>query len=256
MSDLSLESLEEATRAWAPAIRFLEEVDSTNRVAVEWAGDGAAEGTLVVTDYQTSGRGRLDRKWFAPPGSSLLFSLILRPSIVIEDLGLLSLAAAAAVAGAVSEEGVEAKVKWPNDVLIAGKKVAGILAEVSTAADRAVTVVVGVGINVNLDKGDLPSEIRESAGSISMATGKRHDRGNILVAFLRNFGHLYDGIPGKPPNSVLHAYRPLCETIGKQVRVELDGRQIEGTAVDIHPTGGLVLDSGEVVRVGDVVHLR
>jgi BirA family biotin operon repressor/biotin-[acetyl-CoA-carboxylase] ligase len=256
MADLSQEVLEEETKAWAPSIRFFEEVDSTNRVAAEWAGEGAAEGSLVVADHQTAGRGRLDRKWFSPPGSSLLFSVVLRPSIVVEDLGLLNLAAAAAVCGAVAEEGVDPRVKWPNDVVLGGRKVGGILAEASLELNRAISVILGIGLNVNIPEDEFPPEIRETAGSISSFSGKTHDRITLLTAFLRHFGRFYDGLPGRPPEWILNSYRQLCATLGQKVRVDLQNGSLEGTAVDIHTSGGLILDSGEVIRVGDVVHLR
>ena len=256
MGDMSQELLEEATRSWSPAIRFYEEIDSTNRAASEWASQGAPEGSIVVADHQPAGRGRLDRQWFSPPGGSLLFSLILRPSIVTEDLGLLNLAAATAVCGAVAEEGVEPKVKWPNDVLVDGRKVAGILSEASLVSNRAAGLILGVGINVNVAEETFPQELREAAGSISIATGRSHDRVEILTSFLQHFSGLYDGMPEKPPSVILNAYRPLCDTLGREVRVELQSGSIEGKAVDIDPSGGLVLESGEIVRVGDVVHLR
>ena len=256
MGDLSQELLEEATKSWAPAIRFYEEVDSTNRVASEWASHGAAEGSIVVADHQTAGRGRLDRTWFSPAGSSLLFSLILRPSIVTEDLGLLNLAAGAAVCGAVAEEGVEPKVKWPNDVILNGRKIAGILSEASLEFNRAIGLILGVGVNVNIAEEEFPKEIQEIAGSISIASGREHSRVDVLIAFLRNFGRFYNGMPEKPPSVILNAYRPLCDTLGRDVRVELQSGATEGKAVDIDAGGGLILESGEVIRVGDVVHLR
>jgi BirA family biotin operon repressor/biotin-[acetyl-CoA-carboxylase] ligase len=256
MSDLSQEVLEDATKAWAPTVRFFDEVDSTNRVAAEWAAEGAPDGSLVVADHQTAGRGRLDRKWFSPPGSSLLFSVILRPSIVVEDLGLLNLAASAALCGAVAEEGLEPRVKWPNDVVLGGLKIAGILAEASLELNRAISVILGVGLNVNIPESEFPAELREIAGGVSSVSGRTHDRVTILTAFLRNFGHFYDGLPGRPPEWILNSYRELCSTLGQTVRVDLHNGSLEGVAVDIHTSGGLILDSGEIIRVGDVVHLR
>jgi BirA family biotin operon repressor/biotin-[acetyl-CoA-carboxylase] ligase len=256
MGDLSQEVLEEATKGWAPSVRFFEEVDSTNRVATDWAAEGAPEGSLVVAEHQTAGRGRLDRKWFAPAGSSLLFSVILRPSIVVEDLGLLNLAAAASVCGAVAEEGLEPRVKWPNDVVLNGRKIAGILSEASLELNRAISVILGVGLNVNVSESEFPEELRDTAGSVSLASGQTHDRVTLLTAFLRDFGRFYDGLPGRPPQWILNSYRPLCVTLGQKVRVELHDGSLEGTAVDIHTSGGLILDSGEIIRVGDVVHLR
>ena len=256
IGNLSQEFLEEALRLWVPAVRYLEETDSTNRIAMEWGTDGAVDRSLVVADSQTAGRGRLDRSWFSPPGSSLLFSLVLRPGIVVEDLSLLNLAAAVSVAGAISESGAEARVKWPNDVLIDGRKVAGILAEASVELGRAVLLVLGIGINVNIAEEEFPEELRQTATSIMSSTGGRQDRVRLLVRFLQRFKVLYEGLPTHPAERILAVYKPLCETLGKRVRVELPDETFEDEAIDIHANGGLVLASGRVVRVGDVVHLR
>ncbi|MGH2812887.1 MAG: biotin--[acetyl-CoA-carboxylase] ligase, partial [Actinomycetota bacterium] len=186
MSDLSQQALEDATHSWSPAVRYLEETDSTNRVAMEWADQGAPEGCLVVADFQTAGRGRLDREWFSPAGASLLFSLILKPGIVVEDLGILSLAGAAAVCGALGGVGADPRIKWPNDVRLNGRKVAGILAEASVEIGRAVSVVLGVGMNVSIEEDEFPPELRDIATSLLRETGSRADRIEILCGFLRS----------------------------------------------------------------------
>lgn len=248
--------VEEAVGQWCPAVRFLPSTDSTNRVAMEWAKDGAPERSLVVADHQTAGRGRMGRSWFSRPGSSLLFSLVLRPSVVVEDLTIINLAVASALCGALIEVGAEPRVKWPNDVLVGGRKVAGILAESEVALGRAVSVIVGVGVNVNIDEKEFPSEITKTATSVSSEIGREVDRLELLRIFLQSFSLIYEAIPGGRPERILDVYRPLCDTIGRKVRVEMNDRTIEATATGLDPTGGLILDNGEVVRAGEVVHLR
>lgn len=254
-SDLSGERLEQATRAWAPAVRFLEEAGSTNDVAMRWARQGAPEGCLVVADHQTAGRGRLGRTWFSAPGGCLLLSVVLRPAVPPEDLALINLAAAVAVCRAVAELGLEPRVKWPNDVILGGRKVAGILSEAEGAQGSSTTVVLGAGINVNVAREQLPEDLRETATSLAAEAGHAFDRLQLLSGFLGHFGVLYSGLGTGRPSPIVEAYRPLCETLGRRVRVETLGGATEGTAVDVAPTGGLVLDTGGVIHAGDVVHV-
>lgn len=253
--DLSQRRLEAAVGSWAPQIRYLDETGSTNSDALEWAAQGASEGAIVVADLQTAGRGRLGRSWFGKPGASIHLSVILRPRIGVEEIGLINLAAAAAVARALRNLEVDARIKWPNDVLIGDRKVCGILSEAQFERGVPSSVVLGVGINVNLETEDFPTEIASTATSLLVATGHRFDRVEIITGFLGEFGGLYSALPGKPGH-ILDAYRPLCVTLGRRVKIEGTDKSIEGDASDVDSTGALVLESGEIVRVGDVVHLR
>jgi len=170
--------------------------------------------------------------------------MILRPHARPDQLGLLNLAAAAALCLSITRH-VPARVKWPNDVMISGRKVAGILSEGSYDV-----VVIGVGLNVNVP--DFPVELQESATSVQRETGAPAERLELLRAFLERFGRLYADFP----EGVVADYKPLCETLGMFVRVQLPGRVIEDEATGVDPTGGLVLAGGEILRAGDVVHLR
>lgn len=256
MSDLSQERLDQAVRAWAPAVRYYDEIDSTNRAAMEWAGEGAPEGCIVIADHQTAGRGRLDRTWFSAPGACLLFSLILRPGLEVERLGLVNLVASASLCSSVRDLELPATIKWPNDLMLRGRKAAGMLAETKVSQGKVEALVLGIGINVNLRARDFPKELRGSATSLAAAARRTFDRLEILTGFLRRFGPQYAGLSAARAQRVIEIYRPLCETLGRAVRVEMGDRTLEGVAVDVDDTGGLVLDSGEVVRIGDVVHLR
>ena len=232
--------------SWVPEVRFLAETDSTNLDALRWASEGAPEGCLVVADYQRAGRGRLGRSWFAPPGTCLLFTLILRPRIDAgPHLGLINLAAAVALCEALAEQEVEVSIKWPNDVNLADRKVAGVLSE----HDEGV-VCLGVGTNVNV--GSFPGDIAGSATSLSLNEGREFDRLRILVDVLARFHLLYRDLPGRVPGE----FRRWCGTLGTEVRVALPEGTLEGRALDIDSTGALIMESGEVISAGDVVHLR
>lgn len=244
MSRFSQSGLETALADLVPELRFLEETTSTNAVASDWAAQGAPDGAIVVTDHQTAGRGRLDRSWYAPPGECLLFSMVLTPRARPDQLGLLNLAAAAALCLSLRPH-TPARVKWPNDVMMGGRKVAGILSEGSESF-----AVVGVGLNVNV--AEFPGELAGTATSLLRETGAPADRLELLRGYLEEFDRLYASFP----EGVVSAYEPLCETLGLRVRVQLPDRALEDEATGIDPTGGLVLAGGEIVRAGDVVHTR
>lgn len=254
--DLTQEKLEGVLINLAPYVRFLRQTDSSNRVAMEWAREGAPEGSIVVADYQTAGRGRMGRTWFAPRGTCLLFSLILRPNLAADDLAIVNLAAGCATAGTMVRYGFDPRLKWPNDLNLSGKKTVGILAESEIEIGRALSVVLGIGMNVNVDAADFPKEIAATATSLKIEGGGDYDRLEILGAFITYWGELYMAISEGHLDRIVDLYRPLCETIGRQVRVQLGERTVEGRAVNIDPTGGLVLESGEVLRSGEVVHVR
>jgi len=189
LTHLSQVALERAlTTAWLgrPAHVF-GSVGSTNDVARDLAGLGAPEGTLVITDVQTAGRGRLDRSWIAPPGSSLLFSLLFRPATRPElAMGLTMVAGLACAEAVEARTGLRPGLKWPNDLMLQDRKLAGILTEAETVGDRISSVVVGVGLNVNVDfrQADASAELRDVAIGLSQALGQRVDRLSLLNAIL------------------------------------------------------------------------
>jgi BirA family biotin operon repressor/biotin-[acetyl-CoA-carboxylase] ligase len=255
-SDLSQVLLEEAVGSWAPAVRYLEECDSTNRIAAEWAGEGAADGSIVITDHQTAGRGRLARSWSSVPGAGLQFSIVLRPQLASDSLGLLNLVAGSALAIAAAALGLPAKLKWPNDLILDGRKAAGILAETVPGSDEFASVILGIGVNVNHRAEDFPEELASSATSFRIASGKQFDRIEVLAAFLSEFGPRYSGLAWARTHEVIGEYRSLCDTIGRNVRVHLSDREIESRAVGVDDGGALLLESGERITAGDVIHLR
>jgi BirA family biotin operon repressor/biotin-[acetyl-CoA-carboxylase] ligase len=243
-------------------IRVVEETGSTNADLAALAQQGADEGLVLVAEAQTSGRGRLDRTWTAPPRSGLTFSVLLRPGVPAARLAWLPLLAGLAVVralrGFTELEGVprgrmaDAALKWPNDVLIGDRKLAGILAE--RAGDA---VVVGIGLNVGLRASELPVP---TATSLAIE-GAPADRDPVLRAILRSLAAVYDEFKREGGEQALReAYEQVCATVGRQVRVELPGGDVlTGTATGVDEHGRLLVAGAEGVRAlsaGDVVHVR
>jgi BirA family transcriptional regulator, biotin operon repressor / biotin---[acetyl-CoA-carboxylase] ligase len=228
-------------------VEHFAELDSTNRHVLDAARAGAADGLVALADVQTAGRGRLDRTWQAPPGSSLLVSALVRTP---DDAGPVVMAAAVALAGAVDRvAGVPAMLKWPNDLVVGDRKLAGLLAERDGDA-----LVVGAGCNVNWAR--FPDDLAESATSCNLEAGYPVDRDTLLVAFLDGFARVLGRGGG-----VVDEYRARLATLGRRVRVEpVRGDPLLGTAVDVTDDGALVVrdDAGtdHAVATADVVHLR
>ncbi|WP_248896963.1 biotin--[acetyl-CoA-carboxylase] ligase [Haloplanus halobius] len=230
-------------------IEYHERLPSTNDRARELAAAGESD-VVVVADEQTGGRGRLDRPWVSPSGG-VWASLLVRPDRPPAHAPLFTLVAAVAVTRACREAGVDAVIKWPNDVLLAGseRKLAGVLTEMEGEADRVSWLVAGVGANVDIAATDLP----ETATSVRAAGGD-DDRRRFCQRVIETF-HEYR----TEPASVLPAWRDHAVTLGRRVRVETPGGAVEGTAVDVRFPGALVIrtDGGErVVHAGDCEHLR
>jgi BirA family biotin operon repressor/biotin-[acetyl-CoA-carboxylase] ligase len=238
-------------------VRRFGEIDSTNRYLVEQARQGAPEGTVAVADHQTAGRGRLGRTWVAPPGSSLLLSVLLRPTLPPERLHLVTAVVALAAAGAVDEvAGFRPGLKWPNDLVVDDRKLAGVLAEgglpASGSGSGAPAVVVGIGINLNWPD-DLPDELAPIAVAVNHVTGHAVDAGAVLDALLAQLDRRYGDW-----TAVASEYRRSCVTIGRDVRVELGDETFTGTAADVSDDGQLLVDVGMCLRTvaaGDVIHL-
>jgi BirA family biotin operon repressor/biotin-[acetyl-CoA-carboxylase] ligase len=249
LSDHALSRALEGAGLSAP-VRFEETTRSTQETAARLAEDGAPEWTLVAAGHQTEGRGRLGRTWEDEPGGALLFSLVLRPPLSPELGGLLSILAGTAMAEACEEVADQpAACKWPNDLLIAGRKAGGILAESRLAGDRFEFLTLGVGVNLGVPPPALPD-----AGAVDA------DDVDLLTAFLRAFAGRYE--PGHPAFAriVVAAYRTRCATLGSSVRARTGrGTVVEGEAVDVDETGALMIRVGgglEAVRFGEVEHLE
>jgi BirA family transcriptional regulator, biotin operon repressor / biotin---[acetyl-CoA-carboxylase] ligase len=230
-------------------VRWFDSLDSTNRYLLDEARRGAPEGVVAVADHQTAGRGRRGRAWVAPPGASLLVSVLLRPALAPERSQVVAMACGTAMVSAVEDvAGFTPALKWPNDLVVGDRKLAGILAE----ADGD-TVVVGVGINVNWD--DLPPELVDTATACNLETGHDVDRRELLGAFLRALDERYADLEAVRPE-----YERRLATLGRCVRVEQPDGDLEGRAIAVGESGELLVDAGDgdpvAVHVGDVVHLR
>lgn len=242
-------------------VEYHDAVPSTNDRARELAADGA-HNVVVLADRQTGGRGRRGREWSSPSGG-VWASLVLRPALPPARAPLLTLAAAVAVTDAAREAGVDAAIKWPNDVVVpdddserGGKKLAGVLTEMEGEASRVSWVVVGTGVNVNVDSADLDGD----------ATSVRAETGDISRrVFVQRVFERFDALRADP-DAVLDAWRERAATVGQRVRVDLGDETIEGVAADVTEHGALVVETGNdddtdrrserVVHAGDCQHLR
>jgi len=232
-------------------------VDSTNRVAKALAYHGANDGTIVVAEEQTGGKGRLERKFFSPRGKGIWFSVILRPKILPKDASKCTLMAAVAVAQAMNRFNLKPEIKWPNDIMFDGRKIVGILTEMTGEIGRIGYIVIGVGINVNISRDEFPEEIRDVAASLSEMTGEEMSRVPIFRAVLEKFDKLYREVNDNGFDEILKLWRKYNVTLGKKVRVISagNGDSFEGIAVDLNEDGALVVETAngrQAVYAGDV----
>jgi BirA family biotin operon repressor/biotin-[acetyl-CoA-carboxylase] ligase len=233
-------------------VDWVEEVDSTQRLARERARQGAPEGTTVIAERQTAGRGRLGRVWHSPGGLNLYCSIVLRPPVPPHAVPQLALVAGVAVAAAIAEEtGVRPAIKWPNDVLLGGRKVAGVLTEMDSALERVEHAILGIGVNLNAPESAFPPELREKASSLLLATGRRVDRAaftaRLLAALEARYGRFLSGGFA----SVRAEWESYSCLTGAQVRVVAPEGELGGRVLDVDTDGALRLaqPDGRVVRV-------
>jgi BirA family biotin operon repressor/biotin-[acetyl-CoA-carboxylase] ligase len=239
------------------SILYLPECESTNTEALALARSGEPEGALVITDFQTAGRGRIGRAWQAPPSSSLLFSLLLRPPLPPERAQQAAMAASlGAMEGIRRAAGLPARLKWPNDVLIGGKKAGGILCELGLEGERLAYLVAGIGLNVNFDPRRIEG-IPPGATSIRRELGRMQPRTALLHAVLEAMEERYARILSG--SSLREEWAGALDTLGRRVRIALPEGELAGTAEAVEETGALVVrtadGSARRVLAGDVVHL-
>jgi BirA family transcriptional regulator, biotin operon repressor / biotin---[acetyl-CoA-carboxylase] ligase len=258
-------------------VRWVASTGSTNADVLALARDGAPEGVVVVADHQSAGRGRYDRTWVAPPGGSLLLSVLLRPPSRVASATTMT--TAVAMAEAVEEEtGVSPGLKWPNDLVVGGqggeRKLAGILAEADWPASATISagwrepseheravVVVGVGLNVSWPQDDETiHDVAGTAAALNWVTSMPIDRVALLVAFLRHLDRSYGQLVSGGPLTAMDEWRRRSATLGRRIRLDLGPDDVEGTAVDITADGHLVVETlggrRRTFAVGDVIHLR
>lgn len=233
-------------------IHYYDSVDSTNNTAKAMIAKDPPEGTLVLAEEQRTGRGRMGRVWSSTPEKGIWMSVILRPRIPVTDLPKMTILTGVAVRRAIVEAiGLNPLIKWPNDLLIDGRKICGILAELSGELDRVAFLVIGMGINVNHRVEDFPEELREKAGSLAMAKGEQMSRLKILRAVLEHLETTYRQACQEGFSAVLAECRRYSATLGREVTIRDGSRTITGLAEALLDDGGLLLKlpSGESLPV-------
>ena len=238
-------------------IRVFEQTTSTNDVAEKLARDGVKEGVVVFAESQTRGRGRLGRRWLSPRRTGLWFSVLLRPALRPQETTQLTVAAATALWRAIQREtGLHPEIKWPNDLLLKGRKVAGMLTELTAELDRVKHVILGIGVDVNLSAGDFPSELRKVATSLKIECGGMVSRSDLAVEILRELDRDYARVCVGDFPSVADEWEEHCTTLGRQVAIRTGDRCIRGRAESLGEDGALLLrtEHGHLERVigGDV----
>ncbi|MFH1678098.1 MAG: biotin--[acetyl-CoA-carboxylase] ligase [Candidatus Omnitrophota bacterium] len=243
----------------AKDIHYYESLPSTMDKAMDLALSGAPEGALVLSEGQTKGRGRMGRQWQSPQYKGIYFSLIIKPKILPQQASLFTLISAVVICGVLKKHlGLEAQIKWPNDILVNNKKIAGILTELSAEMDIVHAIIIGIGINVNNEKKSLPY----ASSSLRELTGNEVNRLSLLQSILRCFEEEYLRFQKQGAKQILDDWRNLSATLGRRVRLSMSGMmpRITGEAVDIDHDGGLLVrqDSGLIERVvsGDIIHCK
>ena len=238
-------------------IIFFERTDSTNIQAKRIAADGAPDGTIIVAEEQNSGRGRLERQFFSPPGKGIWFSMILRPEMRPSDATKFTLASAVAVAEALDSIGLKADIKWPNDVLYHGKKLVGILTEMSAEIDRINYIVIGTGINVNIQKAEFPEHLKDIATSIEVMNGGPVNRVYFFQKVLEAFDKIYETILREGFNPIIEKWKKYALARGQNVKVVEagSGNTFYGTVKGLAKDASLIIstpDGERRVMAGDV----
>ncbi|MDC0143284.1 biotin--[acetyl-CoA-carboxylase] ligase [Verrucomicrobia bacterium] len=233
-------------------VRVLQNTTSTNDEASRAALEGHPEGLVIFAESQSAGRGRMGRRWSSPTGRGLWFSALLRPSLTPGECTQLTAASAIALVRAIqSATGITPEIKWPNDLLIKGKKIAGILTEMSAELEHVRSVVLGIGIDVNQTASEFPDDLRGIATSLKLAVGKKVSRPDLAEAVLHNLDHEYGRILGGNFAAVAEEWASHCSTLGKQATIDMGDRRVRGRAEALDENGALLLrtEHGRIERI-------
>jgi BirA family biotin operon repressor/biotin-[acetyl-CoA-carboxylase] ligase len=247
------------TRVIGRDIRVFQETTSTNDIIEKFARDGVKEGVVVFAESQTRGRGRLGRKWASPAEKGLWFSLLLRPDLLPHETTQLTVASATALRRALeAQTGLKPEIKWPNDILLGGKKVAGILTEMNAEVDRIKYVIIGIGVDVNQNPRDFSLDLKIIATSLKIELGKAVSRSELAVKILRELDADYQRICSGNFEDVAEEWEKHCKTIGQEVVIRTGSREIRGRAESLAEDGALLLrtEHGRPERIvaGDVTY--
>ena len=261
--DLSEEYIRSAVKGdfWKNIFVY-DRVNSTNELALFLAAkDDLLTSIVIIADSQEKGKGRLGRIWISPPGRNIYMSIAFKPGLDTRDATMLTLLTSVACAHAIKKiSGLQVSIKWPNDLILSGKKLGGILTEIRADIDKVNLAVIGIGMNVNMRKGDFPEEIRSIATSIKEESGKCCSRNELVIEILRQVEHFYGMLMELGKHPLLNEWKILSSTLGKSVKVVIGDEILIGLAEDIDDNGMLILklDSGlrRQISSGDVFFLR
>jgi BirA family biotin operon repressor/biotin-[acetyl-CoA-carboxylase] ligase len=249
------------TTVMGRSIHYKKEVNSTQTLAHQMVAEGAEEGTVVIAEQQTEGRGTKGRPWYSPPGKGIWFSIVLKPHMPMQFISQLTLLVSVALCRAIKKTiPVNIGIKWPNDLLIEGKKVSGILLESSTEDERLRYVIAGIGISANLLTEDYPPGIRDRVTSLRMASGLKVNREELLCVFLEEFEHLYKLHHEEGFAPIRSLWEALSVSLDRPIEVESSQGRIAGIASGLDEMGALIVTSntGQTVKIysGDVNHIN
>lgn len=241
------------------AIHIFDVVESTNSIARTLAGEGAEQGTVVLAEMQSAGKGRLDRDWFSPKGG-LWLSIILRPDIKPSEATKVTLMAGVAVTRTLrTAYNLDAKIKWPNDVLIKDKKVCGTLTEVRTLENEIDYLILGIGINANFGLEELPEQIRGLATTLRHEIGRELDFEQLFIDLLKEIDRYYALLKSGKSGTILKEWKELSDTLGRNVKIETQKESIEGVALGVDDAGALIIrtidNKIQKFVAGDCVHV-
>lgn len=242
-----------ATSVLGKHIHYYDSVDSTQTIARRLVEQGAPEGTLVIAEQQTAGRGRFQRKWYSPKGKGIWMTLVLKPSLPLQFIPQLTLLSAVALCRAVRKVVPELNpgIKWPNDLLVNGKKISGILLESSAENECLQYIVAGIGISVNMDLSDIPEELHTKATSLKLESGREIDRVELIAECLEQLEELYKLYTESGFAPIRTLWEASSVTLGRNIRMQTPKGWVEGYAESLDETGALTLTGkdGETFQV-------
>ncbi|MCT4663239.1 MAG: biotin--[acetyl-CoA-carboxylase] ligase [Tissierellales bacterium] len=231
-------------------IYYYDSVGSTNVEAKKLADKNSGEGWIVIAEEQTEGKGRLGRTWQSPKKTGIWMSIVLRPDVEPREVPQLTQLAAAALIEALAKFGIEAQIKWPNDIVINGKKICGILTEMTGTIERLNYIILGIGMNVNLEKNDFPEELLDKATSIYMENGQKMNRQELVGEVLNSIEKYYKYFVAHDHEKYLDVCRANSVLIGKTVRIIKHNKERKGVAVGIDNNGALIVEiEGKLEKV-------
>jgi BirA family biotin operon repressor/biotin-[acetyl-CoA-carboxylase] ligase len=243
------------------SIHYFQEIGSTNDEAFRLGMEGAPEGTVIVANSQSAGKGRLQRSWFSPPRSNIYTSVILRPEFNPANAPRITI-----MAGLAAAQTIEiycprkTRIKWPNDVLLGGKKVCGILSQMQASEDKIGFVILGIGINVNIAAEEFPPEIRNIATSIAAQTGAFHSRHDLLITLYKNMSKWYKSLTLNGFEMIREEWLKMASLIGCEIQVKFQNETVKGKALGIDEQGALIISDskGKTVKIlaGDASILK